>query len=875
MSGWRCAFRIARRSMRRNLKRSILISSLIAVPIAGATVMDGLLQTVTGGEHAAYQMMGTADATAEVTGQESLPDWAPGDYESAEAGDRDPRSVDLAGLLPPGSRVVPDNEFGMMRVTDGDRVMRIQVDLVAAGDPLAEHQARLESGRFPDRPGEAAVTEPLAERLGLLDGDQLRDGATVTAEDGPTVTVTGLVVTPTSLGRPAVVAPPDSVLRDVKGTISQDPSVPYLVDLPPGADADALWPKLAEQGITFTPRAVYTDPDRYPRAISDDEPIETIGPVALIVGFGLLEVVLLAGAAFAVGARRQVRELGLIAANGGTGKHIGRTVLAEGVVLGGVGAVGGLLLGVLLIFAGWPLWEQVMGEVIDGWRFGWPELTVACVVAVLSGAGAALLPAIGVARMQPADALAQRFRTTRLSGRLPLLGLVLLGVGVAGVVAAGLLARHDLAAHEAAQLESEFYTGLDLIVPALFMLAAALVAVVGLGMSTSGVIAMLGRVAGGLPLSGRLAVRDAGRHRHRTVPAVAAIMVVVAGSVSMAFVIAAGASDESRTQPPDTLTALADRTLVYGDDAEKVADARRELATGGAAIAAELPEGRALKVPTVSRGSSPVLMEPWRSNTCVLGEVGIAEPAVMELALGRAPDADLRADLDRGKVVAVDECYVQDGTAGFDTGDEEGELTELPARYVSRPEGTSYFNLPSAFVSEQTAREQGWTVAVDTLAVRYAPSASADDLDAAIVAGEDHGVEVWQPYDAVEEANLINLALVAGAGLVTLLGVAVTIALSAAESRDDLATLSAIGAQPRRRRTFAGAQALVLSGLGTALGLLLGVVLGFSAIPLSGESALVVPWTSLALTVVGVPLLAMAVAMATTRSKLPMVRRLE
>ena len=875
MSGWRCAFRIARRSMRRNLKRSILISSLIAVPIAGATVMDGLLQTISGSEHAAYQLMGDADATAQVTGRESLPDWAPGDYDSTDARDRDPESVDLASLLPPGSRVVPDNEYGLMRLANGEQVVRTQVVLAAGGDPLTHHQARLESGRFADKPTEATVTEPLAERLGLLDGDRIRDGAKLTAEDGPTVTVTGLVQTPSSLDLPAVVAPPDSVFRDVKGTITQDSSVPYLVDLPPGADADALWPKLAEQGVALTPRAVYTDPGRYPRASDTDDALETFGPVALIVGFGLLEVMLLAGAAFAVGARRQVRELGLIAANGGTGKQVGRTVLAEGLVLGVVGAVGGLLLGAALIFAGWPLWELVMGEVIDGWRFGWPELTVAGVVAVLSGLGAALLPAIGVARMQPADALAQRFRTTRLGSRLPLLGVLLLGVGLAGVVVAGLLARRDLAAYEASELESEFYVPLDQTGPALLMLAAALVAIVGLGMSTSGLVAILARVAGGLPLSGRLAVRDAGRHRHRTVPAVAAIMVVVTGSVALAFVYAASASGQQRTSPADTLTALSDRTLVYGDDTAKVADARSDLAAGGKAIAAELPEGQALEIPTVSQDSSQVLLEPWRSNTCVSGEIGIAEPAVVELVLGRALDADMRADLDRGKVVALDECYLQDGTVGVATSDDGSEQVQLPARYEPRPEGTSYFNLPFAFVSEEMAREQGWTVAVDTLAVRYAPSASQDDIDTAISAGEDHGVDVWQPYNAGEEASLINLALAAGAGLITLLGVAVTIALSAAESRDDLATLAAIGAQPRRRRTFAGAQALVLSGVGTVLGLLLGVLLGVSAIPLAGESAFAVPWTSLAVTVVGVPLLAVAVAMTATRSKLPMVRRLE
>ena len=37
----------------------------------------------------------------------------------------------------------------------------------------------------------------------------------------------------------------------------------YLVDLPPGASAEALWPDLAEQGVGLTPRDAYLHPDRY------------------------------------------------------------------------------------------------------------------------------------------------------------------------------------------------------------------------------------------------------------------------------------------------------------------------------------------------------------------------------------------------------------------------------------------------------------------------------------------------------------------------------------------------------------------------------------------------------------------------------------
>lgn len=877
MSGWRPALKIARRSIRRHLGRSVLIAALIAVPIAGATTMDGLLRTMTGAEHTAYRMFGDADAQLEVSEFTAMPGWQPGGDPSGGEGERDPGEVDVESLLPPGSRIVPNYYAGLLRLTDGDRIVRTGVDVVTVGDELTRHLARVESGRAPRGPDEAMVTEALAERLGLLEDGTLRDGATITAEDGPAVVVTGLAVVPTQTSEEAVVARPDTALREAPSLGETQPPATYLVDLPAGTDADALWPELAGKGVLLTPRAVVTDPDRYPMmTYGRESPLETVGPVALIVGFGLLEVVLLAGAAFAVGARRQVRELGLIAANGGTGKHVGRTVLAQGLTLGLLGTVGGLLFGVAAMYAGWPLWESLTAEEIDAWRFGPAELAVACVVGLLSGLAAALLPAIGVARMRPVDALAQRFRATTRGARLPIAGVVLLAVGAAGVIVSGVLAREEVASTAKRDADALYsYTQPDLTLPVIGVLGGGLCAVVGLMVITSGLVSTLARAAGRLPLSGRLAVRDAGRHRHRTVPAVAAIMIVVAGSVTMAFMFAADSVADVKTQPDDTLIVRGESPAgATGVPAEE-AKQQRELLAGTKAMAAKLPDGAALPFSIAVAKAARVTVGAGEDGQCSPGSVGIAEPKALAQALGHAPDAGLRAALDRGTVVSLDECLVAGGKVRTEAYGEGQRSVALPARYEPRPAGTYYYDLPSAFISPAAAEKLGWTPAVDTVVVSHAPTATADDIDAAIVAAEDAGLETYDPNDKVEEIDLMNLALAGGAGLVTLLGVAVTVALSAAESRADLATLAAIGAQPRRRRTLAGAQALVLSVVGTVLGVLLGAVLGFAAGPLAGQLSFVVPWQNLGVTLLAVPLLAVVVATLVTRSKLPMVRRID
>ena len=51
-------------------------------------------------------------------------------------------------------------------------------------------------------------------------------------------------------------------------------------------------------------------------------------------------------------------------------------------------------------------------------------------------------------------------------------------------------------------------------------------------------VALIGKLARRLPLTGRLALRDSARNRSRTAPAVAAILAAVAGSTAVAVILA-------------------------------------------------------------------------------------------------------------------------------------------------------------------------------------------------------------------------------------------------------------------------------------------------------------------------------------------------
>ena len=80
--------------------------------------------------------------------------------------------------------------------------------------------------------------------------------------------------------------------------------------------------------------------------------------------------------------------------------------------------------------------------------------------------------------------------------------------------------------------------------------AAAVVSVLGMILLVPVVVAVLARFSRRLPLVTRYAVRDAARHRTRTVPAVAAVAATVAGVVALGIANASDAAESEATYQP-------------------------------------------------------------------------------------------------------------------------------------------------------------------------------------------------------------------------------------------------------------------------------------------------------------------------------------
>lgn len=899
MAGWRPALRIARRSARRSIGRTVLIAALIGLPVAVAVGIDAVARTVNPtGEQLAGELLGDdADALVSVTPYKSvtltdqLGGWR---IATQPVGREDPartaKNVRVADLLPPGSRIAraPMDARPLPLDVDGRKV-NASIATVDAGNELTEGRYDLVGGRMPAGPDEAALSPSMAEKAGLLSGGDLRPGAQITTGQGERLSVVGLATMLTDVSRRLIWLDPDTALAaNPAGSGSGIGYLAeYLVDLPDGADPLALQQALAKHGVELAPRSWIVDPPDVSSPVGSSDDLAAWAAVALVIGFGLLEVVLLAGTAFAVGIRRQTRELGLVQATGGTARQIRRIVLAQGLFLGLVGAAGGVLVAILVLSAGRPVWERITDRVITGWDLRPLELLLISMIGLLSGLAAALVPARMSSKMTPLAALAGRFKVVTSAGRIHPLSIALVVAGVAAVVAgSGWLGNLFEAEKARTTAQPDAYvTGVTPTAPIAVVVLGITAVVAGLVWMTPRLVGLVARLGGRLPLSPRLALRDAGRHRHRTGPATAAIMITVAGCVAASFALSNGAAKDRANYQPETR---------YGDVVVRPEwyDESTMVKVPVDAVAAALPTTERLsrywltltpKPGQDPRTTSPIDVKepPCTGQTCYGYGTTVIDPDLVRRLAGNA-GADEAEALEQGRVVAISETSVRNGRVQLiEVGEIVSDGTARPTeRRIAEVPAVVARDLPDVsplrgghLMSPPTARKYGQLNLAEThLAMSRTPT--DDELAAARkAAGAEEAVYLEQGFQNYED--MIRWLVLGAATLVTLFGVGISVALSAAEGRSDLATLAAVGAPPRRRRTLAAAQAWLLGQLGCLLGIGVGALYGYTGHVAVGSPYFAVPWASLAAVAIGVPGLAAAVAWGLSRSKLPMVRRIE
>ncbi|MET7298075.1 FtsX-like permease family protein [Embleya sp. NPDC005575] len=938
VSSWRATLRIARRDALRAKGRSALIVAMIAIPVLGMSAADVTWRSVQlDTDEVISRSMGQADARVLDTSQQMRGrpageppraifqepggnNWQPADLGRPTSPETAPVSMaprpsdparpvrDPGSVIPDVSEQLTDRTlFGTISTANGRTDVAIrEFDYVK---PIAKGMVFQREGRAPRAPNEVVVTERLRRSAGYRIGGELTEKST-----GRTFRIVGTVDLPDDLREQMVIAMPGAVIEAMLARPGagegRDETLRVLLRVRGGMP----WTKVLaanRQGFLVESAAVLRDPparaDRQyesPGEWADSRALR-LGGIGL--GLGLLEMILLAGPAFAVGARRKRRELGLIGVAGGSRRHVAGVVLGGGVVLGAVGALIGAALGLAAAALMRPWFAEHTGTLLGRYDVRILELLGIGAVGVAVGVLAALIPAWLASREDIAASLTGRRGVRRGSRVLPLVGASSFALGVA------------IALYGADRAD-------DTII-----VAGVVVAELGLVGCCPALIGLTARLGRFLPLSPRLALRDAARSRPRSAPAVAAVMAAVAGSVVIAVVWQSQTADQRNAYRPNAqknhvLVGFPDRTL-FGGTVElslTTADAdgiRRGVervlpgAKGGPIgqpvgpckdantcvdyLPRKLPEFRC---PMADGGGDP---QRWQTDPRCNGSSArgsFFRSAVGDAALLRkltgADDPRAAEVLSRGGIVLFEEGYVgPDGTAEMGV----QEITKGNGPQVMSPQGESAaapptirlpavsvrapFGLPGFFASPQAVATLGGTVEPAGLVydAGHSPSdAQKQRLEDLVARVSDRNfVFIERGFQPKDDARLLLLGVFALVITIGASGVATGLAL--ADAQKDLATLGAVGAPPSVRRRLSAFQSGVIAFLGTGLGLAAGVLAGvvvrrgqksalwdvMSAGAKSGRHApeLVIPWTWMGLALILLPILAALLAALLTRSR--------
>jgi putative ABC transport system permease protein len=751
---------------------------------------------------------------------------------------------------------------------------------------------KVRAGAVPG-PGEIALSRGVAEQIDVEIGDsvevEIRGG-----RETETRTVSGLLARHLPKDAGAVVhTDPDDVSPSLLAVPGRG-EVGWFVSGPtPVTWDDAL--RLNEHGVAVISQEVLTNlPPIEEETLFRPGGGRTTDEIALggaITIIALLEGILVVGPAFAVSARRQERSLAIAAAQGASPRTLRVLAMAPALVIGLGASVIAALAGIAVAAA--PVAYYELPAVV----VPWPRVGAMVLVGLLVAVAAAWLPARTAARLDIVATLTGRRGHRRATRGFTAFGVLLAAAGLAGAFAATAANGDGI------------------------VLAWCIVVVeIGLVMTTGGIVAGLAKISGRLPLPARFALRDAARHRSRTSPAIAAVLVAVAGATAGLVYLTSEAQFRERvylpiSTPGTTLVHSTDTALPLDGLRPEIEATIRDVLPDVTTITpvpvfAEATDGTTAMVMTVApsgirvgRGlgglGTPVVDDG--DLVPVLGLTGeTADAAVVALRAGRAvvPHGTASAD---GTVQLEIETYA--ATGDVERGETvDARTVQVPATEVG--DGVDAVPnlpiIPPALLDELGGEERverfvvetdtvPTTAQTETLADRLGdlplpPEIDPGETRPASTAGDTAFVTARTergPEPRSETIGALIIALIAAAVALAVTWLAA--GLAAAESRPDLATLEAVGAAPWTRRTVVAAQAGAISVVGTVLGLGTGGVLGAALVRLmrswempstAGAWTVEVPWLWLMGLAVVLPALAIGAAWLAARPRRLLTRRL-
>jgi putative ABC transport system permease protein len=660
-----------------------------------------------------------------------------------------------------------------------------------------------EQGHPPRGPTEASLDEAAADEAGLEIGDRLQIVGRVPAKRFRLVGLTRLGGASFGGASIAQVTLPEAQrITDKRGQFDQ-----ISIAADDGVSPAALKRRIAR----VMPPSVRVETGEESAARNSDEIRESLGflqTMLLIFAF----VAIFVGAflifnTFSITVAQRITEFGMLRTLGASRGQILRSVVAEAVAIGAIGALLGIAGGFVIALGLKSLFQAVGADLpTTDLVLKSRTVVVSLLVGVLVTLVASLLPALRSTRVPPIAALhAQLAQPSRRRRIVNALLSALLGLAGLGLIAAGLFGGAD---GDAAAGSMGIGAVLLVIAVSLFspVLVRPLAAVAGVPMERL------------RHLTGKLARENAQRNPGRTAITAAALMI---GLALVAFVTIFAAGLKS------SIAEAVDNTF-NGDLVIQNSDGFSPIPPAAATEAAKVP---GVDLVATLRGTEAKLVDTGAK----LRVNAVSEDAgeVFELEWERGGPATLRNLRD-------DQALLDDSFASshdLEIGERFRLLSQGGARPAFRLVGTYQTDvglIGKAIVTQDVlARAFDQTQDLIDL-VRIDSGSSADQvqkrietlLESRFLTAEVVNQQELKENQEKQVNRLLILiyVLLALAVLISLFGIANTLALSIHERTRELGMLRAIGMSRRQVRTMIRYEAVITALIGAILGMALGIV---------------------------------------------------
>ncbi|MFE6995267.1 FtsX-like permease family protein [Microbacterium sp. NPDC057659] len=832
--------RLAWRQLLRTAGSSVLVASLVAVPVAGAVAGLTFLESRTPtAQQAATLELGQAQSWIQIIGgpDPSRTQAVDMPFMTSVAQDENgvaknseqpvPNGLEHAGL-PAGTESIPLGLSEGVRLRTPDGIATFTQISGASWDPRLEGKFEVLSGRTPASVDEAMASPTLLERLGLKVGDDA-----VLPDEDRRVRIVGTMqaMDANTYSRQTFFAPlPD----DVEPT--------SLVWFLPAWQPDmAELSALNRAGYISFARDLVIDPP--PGAVlggefvPESEKWATAATVSLSAAFAAVLVGLLSAAAMAVSARRQQRSLAVVTTIGARRADVFRIVLTQGALLGLAGGVIGAVIGIGGVAAALAVMNPgVQGTFWSSWGLTVPwTVPVAVLLAVLVGLIASLAPARTATHGDVLSALRGARRPAPASRRQPRWGVVVLLLGLATVTVTG-IALGTAAA--------QGIWGVPTLVMLWILIVGVLLLLLGVVLSGQAILAAIAWLLPRFGSAPRLASRDAVANSSRTVPAFVAI---AASTAVAAFVLCAMAMISAQTQrtyawqgPEGSIAVTgwgdsvgADPAFLRQSGAERIVSVssppEMSVDENGDPIFAD---SDAVSVDNYYDGTTAGTEAGWASMYGTA--VAVIAPDDLEALTGLTMSARELSDFADGGVIASAPGVVgPDSMVRLSFWDQKEVHTSgspTPLRTVELPADvrTGRGSAWPVVLSPAAAQALGIIAVPTTWVALFDGGASVPtqdrvraDAETAESAGGNYTVSVETGPESIAPWLVLVFAAVSA---IVIAAAAISLGLARIERRDDDATLAAVGATTRVRRAIGAWQALIIVGVGCAVGIAIGLI---------------------------------------------------